>query len=180
MLLLPQLLAIYPYARSRGANYLAWLNSAMREFDITTVARQASFLSQVGHESGQLRYVEELASGVAYDTGPLAVKLGNTPAADGDGQRWKGHGLLQVTGLANHRACAAHFGIALDRVAAWLMTPEGACRSAGWFWKTHGLNQLADAGDQVAVTRRVNGGTNGLAERLALFKTALAVLSKAA
>ena len=178
MLLLPQLVAIYPFARARAPKYLDWLNAAMREFDITTVARQASFLAQVGHESGQLLYVEELASGAAYDTGSLAARLGNTPEADGDGQRWKGHGLLQVTGLANHKACAAYFGIALDRIAAWLMTPEGACRSAGWFWKTHGLNQLADAGDQVAVSRRVNGGTNGLAERLALFKTILAVLSK--
>jgi putative chitinase len=180
MLLLPQLLAIYPYAKTRAARYLDWLNATMREFDINTVPRQAAFLSQVGHESGQLLYVEELASGAAYDTGPLAVKLGNTPEADGDGQRWKGHGLIQITGLTNHTACAAYFRIPLDTIAAWLKSPEGACRSAGWFWKTHGLNQLADAGDQVAVSRRVNGGTNGLTDRLALFKTAFDVLSKAA
>lgn len=177
MVTLAQLLAIYPYAKSRAARYIAWLNATMREFDITTIPRQASFLAQVGHESGQLLYVAELASGAAYDTGALAAKLGNTPEADGDGQRWKGHGLIQVTGMTNHKACAAYFGIPLDAVAAWLTAPEGACRSAGWFWKTKGLNQLADAGDQVAVTRRVNGGTNGLAERLALFKTARDVLS---
>lgn len=180
LITLSQLLAIYPYAKARAPRYLDWLNAAMREFDITSVARQAAFLAQVGHESGQLRYVEELASGAAYDTGPLAVKLGNTPEADGDGQLWKGHGLIQVTGLTNHKACAAYFRIPLNLVAGWLTSPEGACRSAGWFWKTKGLNQLADAGDQVAVTRRVNGGTNGLAERLALFKTAYTVLSQPA
>lgn len=174
---LDQLIKIMPYARARASAFIGPLNAAMVEFGIDTPARQASFLAQVGHESGQLRYVIELASGAAYDTGSLAARLGNTPEADGDGQRWKGHGLLQVTGLANHKACGAYFGIALDRIAAWLMTPEGACRSAGWFWKTHGLNELADAGDQVKVTRRVNGGVNGLAERLALFEVALRVLS---
>lgn len=180
MLILPQLIAIYPYARSRAAKYLDWLNRTMAEFDISTVGRQAAFLAQVGHESGQLAYTQELASGAAYDTGALAARLGNTPEADGDGLRWKGHGLIQVTGLSNHKACAAYFGIPLDGIVAWLVTPEGACRSAGWFWKTHGLNQLADTGDQVAVTRRVNGGTNGLAERLALYSTAVKVLSKPA
>lgn len=177
MLTTAQLVAIMPYAKARAAAFLPWLNAAMLEFSITTPARQASFLAQVGHESGQLLYVQELASGAAYDTGALAARLGNTPEADGDGQRWKGHGLIQITGADNHKACAAYFGIALDNIAAWLLTPEGASRSAGWFWKTHGLNALADKGDQVAVTRRVNGGTNGLAGRLALFNVAKKVLS---
>ena len=175
-LTLNQLVAIMPYAKARAASYLPWLNGAMQEFAIGTALRKASFLSQIAHESGQLLYVAELASGAAYDTGKLAARLGNTPEADGDGQRWKGHGLIQITGLANHQACATYFGIALANIAAWLMTPEGACRSAGWFWKTHGLNELADKGDQVAVTRRINGGTNGLAERLALFNVAQKVL----
>lgn len=174
---LAQLIAIMPYARPHAAKYLNWLNATMAEFSINTPARQASFLSQLGHESGQLQYVQELASGAAYDTGPLAKRLGNTPEADGDGQRWKGHGFIQITGHDNHVACAAYFKIPLDGIVAWLVTPEGACRSAGWFWKTHGLNELADAGDQVAVTRRVNGGTNGLAERLALFNVARAQLA---
>ncbi|WP_035789232.1 glycoside hydrolase family 19 protein [Janthinobacterium sp. CG3] len=174
---LEQLLKIMPYARPRAGIFLAPLNAAMTEFFINTKARQAAFLSQIGHESGHLQFTHELASGAAYDTGALAQRLGNTPTADGDGQRWKGHGLIQVTGLGNHQACATYFGIALDRIAAWLETPEGACRSAGWFWHTKGLNQLADAGDQVRVTRRVNGGINGLAERLTLFDVAVRVLS---
>lgn len=173
---LDQLTAIMPLARTRAAKYVDALNRTMAEFDIMTAPRQASFLSQVGHESGQLLYVEELASGAAYDTGPLAARLGNTPEADGDGQRWKGHGFIQITGYTNHLACARYFGVPLDSIAAWLVTPEGACRSAGWFWKIRGLNALADAGDQTAVTRRVNGGENGLAERLALYQKARAVL----
>ena len=171
-----QLLRILPFSRARVDAYLPWLNAAMAEFAINTPARQASFIAQIGHESGSLLYTTELASGEAYDTGTLAKRLGNTPEKDGDGQRWKGHGLIQITGRANHAACAAYFGIALQDIAAWLVTPEGACRSAGWFWATHGLNALADAGDQVAVRRRVNGGANGLAECLALFDTASKVL----
>ncbi|MFB9244937.1 glycoside hydrolase family 19 protein [Massilia antarctica] len=174
---LDQLVRILPYARPRAAMYLDWLNAAMSEFDITTPARQASFIAQLGHESAHLRYVEELASGAAYDTGRLAIRLGNTPEPDGDGQKWKGRGFMQLTGAANHAACAAYFGIPIERISAWLVTPEGASRSAGWFWQTRGLNELADAGDQLAVTRRINGGTNGLADRLALFNTARKVLA---
>jgi putative chitinase len=174
---LDQLIRMLPYSRPHAAKYLPWLNATMAEFNINTPVRQAAFIAQVGHESGSLAYTVELASGQAYDTGQLAARLGNTPEADGDGQRWKGHGLLQVTGAANHRACAAYFGLPLDGIVAWLTTPEGACRSAGWFWSTHGLNQLADSGDQVAVTRGVNGGINGLAARLALFNVAIRVLA---
>jgi putative chitinase len=177
MITLAQLIKIMPYARSRAGIFLAPLNAAMAEFDINTKARKASFLSQIAKESGQLQFTRELASGEAYDTGPLAKRLGNTPEADGDGQRWKGHGFIQVTGLANHIACAKYFGIPLNQIAAWLETPEGACRSAGWFWKTKGLNELADAGDQRAVTKRVNGGYNGLAERIAVFEEAHRVLA---
>jgi putative chitinase len=173
------LLKIMPYARSRIDTFLIPLANAMLEFDINTPARQASFLAQVGHESGQLRYVRELASGEAYDTGDLAKRLGNTPAKDGDGERFKGRGLIQITGRANYKACSlALFGDErlLDQPEL-LEQPVNACRSAGWFWKTHGLNELADKGDQVAVTRRVNGGINGLADRLALYKAAQEVFA---
>ena len=170
---LEQLLRILPYARPYASRHLNWLNRTMAEFDINTPGRRASFISQLGHESGSLRYVQELASGAAYDTGRLAAQLGNTPEPDGDGQKWKGHGLFQITGAFNHLRCAAYFGVDPDDIVRWLMTPEGACRSAGWFWKTHGLNELADAGDQLAITRRVNGGVNGLSERLALFENAV-------
>ena len=169
---LAQLLAILPSARSRAGAFLAPLNAAMAEFGITTPARQASFLSQVGHESGSLMYVLELASGKAYEG---RVDLGNTQP--GDGVRFKGRGLLQVTGRTNYGACGKVLGLDLLARPELLEQTVNACRSAGWFWQTKGLNTLADAGDQVKVTRRVNGGVNGLAERLALFAAAQRVLA---
>ncbi|OEZ50364.1 chitinase class I [Janthinobacterium sp. MP5059B] len=168
---LVQLLAIMPLARTRAVAFLAPLNAAMVEFGITTPARQASFLSQVGHESGSLRYVRELASGEAYEG---RVDLGNTKR--GDGVRFRGRGLLQVTGRANYAACGKALGLDLLAQPELLEQTVNACRSAGWFWQTRGLNALADAGDQERVTRRINGGVNGLAERLALYREARKVL----
>jgi len=169
---LDQLIKIMPYARARAPSFLAPLNAAMAEFGITTPARQASFLAQVGHESGQLRYVLELATGTAYEG---RKDLGNTVA--GDGVRFKGRGLIQITGRANYAACGAALGLHLIAQPELLEQPVNACRSAGWFWKTRGLNELADAGDQVRVTRRINGGINGLADRMALFDVAQRVLA---
>ncbi len=171
-LTLAQLLAIMPLARARADAFLAPLNAAMLEFGITTPARQASFLSQVGHESGQLRYVRELASGQAYEG---RADLGNTQR--GDGVRFRGRGLIQVTGRTNYAACGKALGLDLLAKPELLEQTVNACRSAGWFWQAKGLNALADAGDQVKVTRRINGGTNGLAERLALFAVAQRVLA---
>lgn len=171
-LTLAQLVAIMPFARTRAATFLAPLNAAMLEFGITTPARQASFLSQVGHESGSLAYVRELASGAAYEG---RRDLGNT--WPGDGVRYKGRGLIQITGRANYAACGKALGLDLLARPELLEQIVNACRSAGWFWQSNGLNALADAGDQVRVTRRVNGGTNGLTERLALFAAAQRVLA---
>ena len=167
-----QLLAIMPFAGQRAALYLAPLNNAMQEFGIDTPVRQASFLAQVGHESGQLRYVRELASGAAYEG---RGDLGNVVA--GDGVRFKGRGLLQVTGRANYAACGVALGLDLLASPQLLEQTVFACRSAGWFWQSRGLNRLADAGDQERVTRRINGGVNGLAERLALYQAARKVLT---
>lgn len=169
---LAQLLTIMPLARSRAATFMAPLNAAMLEFGITTPARAASFLSQVGHESGQLLYVRELASGQAYEG---RADLGNV--RPGDGVRFRGRGLLQVTGRANYAACGKALGLDLLAQPELLEQTVNACRSAGWFWQTRGLNALADAGDQVNVTRRINGGVNGLAERLALYQAARKVLA---
>lgn len=172
MITLEQLQRILPGARRKAALFLEPLNAAMAEFDINTPARQASFLAQIGHESGQLRYVEELASGERYEN---RRDLGNT--WPGDGTKFKGRGLIQITGRANYTACGAALGLDLIAQPRLLTDPVHACRSAAWFWKTHGLNELADGGDQVRVTKRINGGTNGLAERLELFKVAREVLA---
>jgi putative chitinase len=166
------LLAIMPLAKSRIDAFLGPLNAAMEEFDINTHARQASFLSQVAHESGQLLYVQEIASGAAYEG---RKDLGN--AVRGDGVRFKGRGLIQVTGRDNYAKCGNALDLDLIIHPERLCEPINACRSAGWFWQSHGLNELADAGDQVKVTRRINGGINGLADRLALFQAATKVLA---
>ena len=167
-----QLLKIMPNARAKAGIFLPALNASMLEFGINTPLRQASFLAQLAHESGQLLYVRELASGAAYEG---RTDLGNTQP--GDGVRFRGRGLIQVTGRANYAACGKALGLDLLGKPALLEQTCNACRSAGWFWQSHGLNALADAGDQVAVTRRINGGTNGLAERLAYFKVAQRVLA---
>lgn len=167
-----QIRRILPLAGTRADEFCAPLNAAMAEFSINTPARQAAFIAQVGHESGQFRYVRELASGAAYEG---RADLGNV--VSGDGTRYKGRGLIQVTGRANYKACGIALGLDLIAHPELLEQPANACRSASWFWKTHGLNELADAGDQIKITRRINGGTNGLAERLAFFETAEKVIA---
>jgi len=168
---LATLAMIMPAAGTRCVRFLDPINEAMREFDINTPARKRSFLSQIAHESGQLRYTQEIASGVRYEG---RKDLGNTQP--GDGARFKGRGLIQITGRANYTACMLALDIdCVDRPEV-LEQPREAARSAGWFWRTHGLNELADLGDQVKVTRRINGGTNGLPDRLAFFDAASRVI----
>lgn len=169
---LDQLIKIMPNARAKAGIFLPALNAAMAEFGINTPARQASFLAQLAHESGQLVYVRELASGAAYEG---RKDLGNVQP--GDGVRFRGRGLIQVTGRTNYAACGKALGLDLLTKPELLEQTVNACRSAGWFWQSRGLSALADAGDQFAVTRRINGGTNGLAERLAFFKVAQRVLT---
>ena len=113
-----------------------------------------------------------------YDTGRLAQRLGNTAEADGDSQLYRGRGLIQVTGRANYDACSeALFGDSrLLNTPELLEQPVYAALSAGWFWQRAGLNTLADKGDILTITKRINGGTNGLDERKALYQRALEVL----
>ncbi len=177
---LDQLRAIMPHAGPRAAVFLDPLNRAMAEFGIDTPIRQAAFLAQVAHESGSLRYVRELASGEAYDTGRLAERLGNTPEDDGDGPALKGRGLLQITGASNYRACSqALFGDpqALIDHPELLELPENAARSAAWYWLARRLNDHADRRDFGRITRIINGGLNGYADRLAYYERAQKVLA---
>ncbi len=114
-----------------------------------------------------------------YDAGTLAARLGNTPQADGDGQRYRGRGLIQVTGRANYEACSeALFGDSrLLNTPELLENPVYAALSAGWCWQKAVLNTLAGKGDFLTITKRINGGTNGLANRQALYERALKVLA---
>ncbi|HCL3241542.1 TPA: glycoside hydrolase family 19 protein [Pseudomonas aeruginosa] len=106
-----------------------------------------------------------------------ASRNGNGDEASGDGWRYRGRGLLQITGRANYRAAAGGLDQPLEVEPELLEQPEWAALSAAWWWSTHGLNELADRGEFAAITRRINGGTNGQAERLALWEKAKAVLA---
>ena len=174
MITLSELAEIMPYAGARASIYLEPLNAAMDEFAIDTPDRQAAFLAQIAHESGSLRYVEELASGDAYE---LRADLGNCRL--GDGRKFKGRGLLQITGRANYETCSiALFGDRrLLETPELLEEPDNAARSAGWFWQSRGLNTLADQGAFRTITRRINGGTNGMDDRLAYWSRAKGVLA---
>ncbi|WDH37433.1 glycoside hydrolase family 19 protein [Pseudomonas chlororaphis] len=177
-----QLLQILPNAGKQAGVFASALNLAMDRFQINTRLRMAAFIAQIGHESSQFRYVRELGGDQylsKYDTGPLAKRLGNTPQADGDGQKYRGRGLIQVTGHDNYLACSkALFGDdRLLRAPELLEQAEWAAKSAAWFWDSRNLNALADAGDFVGVTKRINGGINGLAERQAFYDSALKVLA---
>lgn len=162
-----QLDAIMPLAKGRNSTFLPFLNAAMAEFGINTPARAAAFLAQIAHESGELRYVKELASGEAYEG---RKDLGNT--AVGDGVRFKGRGLIQLTGKNNYTMLMMSLDIPCLTSPEVLELPENACRSAAWFWKTHGLNELADQGQFTLITKRINGGVTHIAERLAYWAVA--------
>lgn len=163
---------------SNSARFAPYLEKYMPIYGINTLLRKRHFLAQVAHESGSFQYVREIASGAAYDTGAKAKMLGNTPEADGDGQKYKGRGLIQVTGKANYQACSiALFGDKrlMDKPEL-LELPEWAAKSACWYWESHGLNKLADTDSIEAVTRRVNGGHNGLDSRKAHYERAKQII----
>lgn len=106
-----------------------------------------------------------------------ANRMGNGTEKSGDGWRFRGYGPLQITGRGNREAFAKSIGRSLEESEAYLLTKEGGIEAACWFWTTHALDTLADAGDIVTITKRINGGTNGLNERKAVYSAALTVLA---
>lgn len=169
----------------RADDWLPHITRACAIFGIDTPARLAAFLAQIGHESGRLAYVREIWGPTpAQQRYEGRVDLGNTQP--GDGKRYMGRGLIQTTGRANY--AATRDGLAafvpsvpdFEAVPALLERPDMAALSAAWYWHSRKLNALADAGDFVAITRRINGGTNGLADRQALHRAACAALGVAA
>ena len=178
MITIEQIKSIMPHARSKVALYADALNDAMDVYNINTPKRQAAFLAQLAHESAEFRYVEEIASGAAYDG---RADLGNTRlealriAAAHDstpGRYWKGRGLIQITGFDNYADCGQALGLDLLENPEFLEAPANAARSAAWFWMTHGCNELADADNFRKITLRINGGLNGYENRLAYWKMA--------
>lgn len=170
-----QLDTIMPYADERAGRYLEPLAATMAEYQIDTPARAAMWLAQIAHESAELRLTTEIADGSAYEG---RVDLGNTQR--GDGRRYRGRGLIQITGRSNYAACSrwlAGSEILLIEHPELLATDATlAARSAGWFWRSRGLNAYADRGDITGCTRRINGGTNGLRDRIKYWDRARSVL----
>ena len=145
--------------------YYKHLITTIESRSINTPLRRAHFLAQLGHESGSFKYTEEIASGEAYEG---RTKLGNTEV--GDGPRFKGRGLIQLTGRTNYTNYGKSIGQDLTADGNWTKVatdPMLAVDAAGWFWESNDLNTLADTDDINKVTKRVNGGYNGLVDRTA-------------
>ena len=171
-----QLLQILPNAGPVAGVFVPVLNAAMVHYQIIGPKRVAAFIAQIGHESGQLKYVKEIWGPTAAQARYESRKdLGNTVA--GDGSKYRGRGLIQITGRANYMACGEGLGLDLVKQPELLEKPQHACMSAAWFWATKGLSTLADAGQFDKITQRINGGQNGAADRQALYVRALEVLA---
>ncbi len=155
-----QLLYIAPHAGAKVSNVLPHLNECAKRYEINTPLRMAHFLAQVCHESGEFRYVKEMASGMAYEG---RKDLGNVYA--GDGPLYKGRGYMQLMGRNNYTRYEKESGNAVVKNPKLLETPKLAMDSACWFWEANGLNELSDKDNLTLVTKRVNGGLNGLKER---------------
>jgi len=183
-------------------SWLGPLNNTFDRFEINTPARQAFFIGQCSHESGHFKFLEEnlnykveslvhtwpqrftpvLAQECAHKPEKIANivyanRMGNGNPESGDGYKYRGRGLIQLTGKSNYIACGQALGVDLESTPDYLSTPAGAALSAGWFWSAHGLNKLADANDLEQMTRVINGGTIGLEDRFALMQKALEVLA---
>lgn len=169
---LDQLLEIAPSAAPSQVTRLhPHILATLAEFDLTTPLRQAHFLAQLCHESGSFNYVEEIASGEDYE---WRDDLGNVEP--GDGVRFKGRGLIQITGRANYTDCGEALNVDLIANPTRLADDDLACRSAGWFWNTRNLSSFADRDDVDTITYRINGGYNGYDDRLYYLANAKHVL----
>lgn len=156
---------IRAYPRANAANIKrTWplVVAALRAEGIDSAAVRSAAAATIDVETGgRFEPLSEYASGAAYDTGSLAERLGNTPEADGDGQRYKGRGLIQLTGAANYRAAGRAIGADLVAQPELANVPSNAAQVFAWFFRTRGVHIAANAGDWEKVRRLVNGGLNG-------------------
>lgn len=182
--------------------WYAALSKLLPDYDIATPERVAAFMAQCAHESGGFKTLKEnlnykaeslckvfpkyfpnveLASQYAHQQEKIANKvygnrMGNGDEASGDGYRYCGRGLIQLTGKDNYTAFAESIETPVEELPEYLSTFEGAVQSACWFWETNNLNQYADSGDILTMTKRINGGTIGLEDRKKHYDHALHVL----
>jgi putative chitinase len=152
----------------KATEYAPLINSAMKEFGIDTPLRQAHFLAQISHETDGFRTMEEYSSGRQYNG---RKKLGNRPGTN-DGVTYKGRGAIQLTGRYNYDEAGKDLGVDLINNPRRAEDPDLAFRVAGWFWSKNNINDKADNNDLEGVTRKINGGTNGIKDRGAYFKRA--------
>jgi putative chitinase len=183
-------------------NFVDPINKVIDEFEINTPERISMFLAQIGHESGGLTKLHENLNYKAarlvqifpryfkdvdpddYAGNPerianrvYANRMGNGSEDSGDGYKFRGRGAVQLTGRSNYEACGKDLDVDLEANPDYLETPEGAIRSAAWFWDQHDLNEHADHKDVLVVTKKINGGTIGLDERRELFEEALTIFA---
>jgi putative chitinase len=186
-----------------GPQWVDALNDTFNRFGINSKNQQAAFIGQCGHECGNFKVLEEnlnyraatlmklwpkrfptLEVANQYGGNPKKIanmvyssRMGNRDESSGDGYRFRGRGCIQLTGHANYfhagKALGYDFVMEPDLVA----TPKFAALTAGWFWSTHGCNELADRGDWTALTKKINGGVIGLADRVKHTNEALAILA---
>lgn len=209
-LTLNQLIACMPAAVARAPQFLPWVNTALGTAEANTRDRVCMFLATVAFESDNLLHLEEnlnysaeglcrtwpsrfpsTKSAMTYEKNPqkiankvYALRGGNGDEASGDGWAYRGAGCIQLTFKMNHAACARFFGKEIGDMAAWLRTPEGACLSAAWFWKTRGCNDYADHRDFDGVCDLVNigrktapqGDALGFVDRLACLRLVQSVV----
>lgn len=159
-----------------AGRWLPHIQEAAERASLTTVKRLAAFLAQTGHESAGFRFLREL-------WGPTPTQLRYEGRRDlgnvrpGDGFRYRGRGLIQVTGRANYTTTGRSLGIDLVNQPGLLEQPRWAALSAADYWTRNNLNNLVDSGDFKGLTRRINGGLNGYADRLARYQRALEALA---
>jgi predicted chitinase len=175
-----QLVRIMPHAsRKKLTDWLGALNEAMAAYEINTALRMAAFVSQLAHESGEFNFMSELwgptpAQKRYEPVTDLSKRLGNKEA--GDGYRYRGRGPIQITGRANYQRYGELLGLDLVAQPDLAATPEVGFRIAALYWQTNGLNACADKGLFKLITKRINGGYNGLPQRVAFYQAALAAL----
>lgn len=203
-LTLEQLRKILP-GNTNVEQWHAALSEILPRYEIDTPERMAAFIAQCAHESAGFRVLKENLNyrwqtlrkvfPKYFPTDEIAQRyaslpnkqeaianrvygnrMGNGPESSGDGFRYCGRGLIQLTGKQNYTKFAESIGITVEEASEYLQTFEGAVESACWFWKTNNLNRFADVEDLVTMTKRINGGTNGLEDRIKHYHHALAIL----
>lgn len=168
-----QLRQIATYATLVNINtYAPLLNRYMHNYNICGAERESAFLATIIHESGHFRYTREIASGAAYEG---RKDLGNI--YKGDGVKFRGRGLIQLTGRSNYERASKALGVDFVSNPQLLEQPRYATQVSCWWWADRGLNEIADTGDFRKVTRVVNGGENGWSDRLKLYALAKNILS---